>query len=126
MRITFVPAVDERGSAEIRACIDEVLTAQKAIKQAGGTGLMPIPEANAGMAFDSWDAVFKCLIPVSQAVGPILGPTLAAWIGSRSGRKVRMKDGDIEVEAPTIEEARILYESILEKRKRHSELSDEA
>jgi hypothetical protein len=125
VRITFVPGTDERDNAKMRTCIGEVQAAQKAIKQAGGTGLIPVPQANAGMTFDSLDEFFKYLIPISQAVSPVLGAALGAWISGHAGRKVRLKDGDIEVEAPTGEEARIFYELILEKRKRQSEPSDE-
>lgn len=40
-----------------------------------------------------------------QAVTPVLTGTLAAWLQSKAGRKVRLKVGDVEVEARTVEEA---------------------
>jgi hypothetical protein len=40
-----------------------------------------------------------------QAVSPVLTGILGAWVQSKVGRKVRLKVGDIEVEARTVEEA---------------------
>ncbi|WP_186188064.1 hypothetical protein [Burkholderia gladioli] len=60
------------------------------------------------MALDSAEAVggFTGEIAVLiQAVSPLLTGILGAWLQSRAGRKVRLKVGDIEVEARTVEEA---------------------
>ncbi|TGB31561.1 hypothetical protein [Burkholderia thailandensis] len=60
------------------------------------------------MALDSAEAVggFTGEIAVLiQAVSPILTGILGAWLQSKAGRKVRLKIGDIEVEARTVEEA---------------------
>lgn len=60
------------------------------------------------MALDSAEAVggFTGEIAVLvQAVSPILTGILGAWLQSKAGRKVRLKVGDIEVEARTVEEA---------------------
>lgn len=45
------------------------------------------------------------LLKVTQVVAPIFGNVIGAWVGSRSGRNVVVKVGDIEVEAHTAEEA---------------------
>lgn len=41
------------------------------------------------------------LIPLGQIVGPFLGGIIVAWIQGRAGRKLRLKVGDIELEAST-------------------------
>jgi hypothetical protein len=45
-----------------------------------------------------------------QAVSPILTAILGAWLQSKAGRKVRLKVGDVEVEARTVEEAEQLLQ----------------
>jgi hypothetical protein len=42
------------------------------------------------------------------AVVPALCAALGAWLGSRNGRKVRIKIGDIEAEAQTREDVEAL------------------
>ena len=44
------------------------------------------------------------LIPIAQVVVPALGVVLVGWLQGRAGRKVRLKVGDVEVEARTPEE----------------------
>ena len=39
-----------------------------------------------------------------QAIAPIVGTVVGAWLGARSCRRVRLKVGDIEAEAHTAEE----------------------
>lgn len=67
------------------------------------------------MALDSVDALGyplpEFLVTLSQAIGPTLGVILVAWLQGRSGRKVRVKIGDVEAEARTVEEV----ESLLQK-----------
>jgi hypothetical protein len=43
-------------------------------------------------------------IPLAQAIGPTLGVVLVSWLQGRAGRKVRIKIGDIEAEAQTLDE----------------------
>ena len=45
------------------------------------------------------DLVIKC----SAVIGPIVGTAIGAWLQARNGRKVRVKVGDIEVEAQSRE-----------------------
>ena len=57
------------------------------------------------MALDSADAVSgytgELLIPFIQFVGPVVGVVVGAWLQSKAGRKVRIKIGDVEIEATT-------------------------
>jgi hypothetical protein len=68
------------------------------------------------MAFDSVDALGyplpEFLVTLSQAIGPTLGVILVAWLQGRSGRKVRVKIGDVEAEARTVEEVEGLLQKI--------------
>jgi hypothetical protein len=59
------------------------------------------------MALDSADAVSgytgELLISFIQFAGPVVGVIVGAWIQSKAGRKVRIKIGDVEIEASTKE-----------------------
>ncbi|WEY42049.1 hypothetical protein [Paraburkholderia sp. SUR17] len=61
------------------------------------------------MTFDAVDATGYALAEYAiKELGPaaigVIGTAVGAWISGRSGRKVRLKVGDIEVEARTVEE----------------------
>jgi hypothetical protein len=74
------------------------------------------------MTLDSADAVGGYtgeIAVLATAFGPILTGILGAWLQSRTGRKVRLKDGDIEIEAQTVEEIRKLLDMAAEQRARH-------
>ena len=43
-------------------------------------------------------------IKLAVVVGPALGTIIGAWLHARYGRKVRLKIGEIEAEAQTVEE----------------------
>jgi ribosome modulation factor len=45
----------------------------------------------------------ELLIPIAQVAGPIVAASLVAWLQGRAARKVRVRFGDIEIEAPTKE-----------------------
>jgi len=53
-------------------------------------------------------AQIQTVVVFAQVLGPIVGPAIAAavttWLQGRAGRKVRMKVGDIEIEANTQED----------------------
>jgi hypothetical protein len=38
------------------------------------------------------------------SVGPVVGAVVGAWLHARYGRKVRLKIGDVEAEAQTVEQ----------------------
>jgi hypothetical protein len=71
------------------------------------------------MTLDSVDAVGGYtgeIAVLANAFGPLLTGILGAWLQSKAGRKVRLKDGDIEVEARTVEEAGKLLDMATEQR----------
>lgn len=104
-RLTFLPSGDE---APIAGMFD-AQRAARLIRQAGGSNLMPAPQAmvrDAGFG----RILMEYVLPVAQAVGPIIGAGLSAWFQGRAGRKLRLKVGDLEVEARTPEEIEQLLE----------------
>ena len=71
------------------------------------------------MTLDSVDAVGGYtgeIAVLAHAFGPILVGILVAWLNSKTGRKVRLKDGDVEVEAATVEDVGKLLEMAAEQR----------
>lgn len=52
------------------------------------------------------------VIQLVQAVVPAVGTAVAGWFAGRSGRKVRVKVGDIEIEARTCEEVTQLLQQV--------------
>jgi hypothetical protein len=69
----------------------------------------------AGGPFLSGEFVLK----LADKIGPPLIAGIAGWLHGRSGRKVRLKVGDIEVEAPTMKEVENLVALIPEIQQRN-------
>jgi hypothetical protein len=75
-----------------------------------------------GMAFDAAEFLGYPLpeftVSLAQTIGPALlgaiGVALGAWLKGRYGRKARVKIGDVEAEAQTIEEVGALIAKIQE------------
>lgn len=81
------------------------------------------------MTMDSVDAVSGYTGEIAvliQAIGPILTGILGAWLQSKAGRKVRLKIGDIEVEARTVQEVEQLLQRAQALRDRQEDSKDEA
>ncbi|WP_144157638.1 hypothetical protein [Paraburkholderia sp. BCC1885] len=58
----------------------------------------------------------QTVVEFAKVVGPIVGPVVAAavttWLQGRAGRKIRLKVGDVEIEASTPEDfERLLSEA---------------
>ncbi|REG61566.1 hypothetical protein B0G80_4419 [Paraburkholderia sp. BL6669N2] len=75
------------------------------LAQAHGGKVVPEKE---GIDRIEEDAPLDLIVEFAQTLGPIFGSAIAAilsaWLQGRAGRKVRMKAGDIEIEANTQEE----------------------
>jgi hypothetical protein len=50
------------------------------------------------------------MIKFAATAGPALGTLIGAWLHARYGRKVRLKIGDIEAEAQSVEEVEKLLQ----------------
>jgi hypothetical protein len=59
------------------------------------------------------------LLKLTEKIGPPLIAGIAGWLHVRSGRKVPLKVGDIEVEAPTMKEVEKLVALVPEIRQRN-------
>lgn len=55
-------------------------------------------------------------LPLAQVGIPAIGSASGVWIGARGNRRVRVKIGDIEVEARTSEEVKHLLQELLQAR----------
>ena len=80
------------------------------------------------MTLDSADAVGGYTGEIAvlvQAFSPVLTGILGAWLQSKAGRKVRFKDGDIEVEAHTVDEVSKLLGMAAELRAKQERKEDQ-
>lgn len=68
-----------------------------------------------GKAADGYSiALGEFGIKLAATMGPVLGTVLGAWLHARYGRKARVKIGDIEAEAQTVEEVKQLLNRVEE------------
>ncbi len=71
------------------------------------------------MTMDSVDAtggyIGEIVVPLVTAFAPVFTGIMGAWVQSRFGRKFRLKDGDIEVEAPSLEGVKELHAMAVEQ-----------
>jgi len=72
---------------------------------------MDSPAAGAG-----W--VNEFLIPLIQVTAPVVGTLIGSWLQGKANRKVRLKLGDLEVDAQTKEEAEDQLRTLIELRSR--------
>jgi hypothetical protein len=96
--IRVVPAEDEAPvfSREFQAEFREL---RKALRDNGLEAESPF------MTLDSADAVSgfigELVIPFAKIAAPVVGVVVGAWLHSKAGRKVKIKVGDVQVEATT-------------------------
>jgi hypothetical protein len=107
--LELCPSADEPPvhAPEARVELD---TVSRALRSTGATFSQLMVSLHATNAFDYPSASFLITTlakPALEAVGVIV----AAWIHARTGRKVRLQVGDIEIEARTPEEIDQLLKS---------------
>lgn len=116
-------AREERIHIVLLASHEDPVVSDPAYQQELRTFSAPLHEAGVkftqrGIAFDSAQAMGYPLgeyfISLAGIVGPIVGVALGAWINGRAGRKVKLKVGDIEIEANSQEEVEALLNMALE------------
>ncbi|MGF6988758.1 hypothetical protein F0160_36855 [Paraburkholderia sp. JPY303] len=66
------------------------------------------------------------VIPLAQVAGPIVSAAAVAWFQGRAGRKMRLKVGDVEVEARTPEEVEQLLSAVRTLQTDQKKSSDDA
>jgi hypothetical protein len=59
------------------------------------------------------------LVKFAATLGPMLGTAVGAWLHAKYGRKVRLKIGDIEAEAQTMQEVETLLNKAQEIQRRN-------
>jgi len=80
------------------------------------------------MALDSADATGGLtgqIAVIIQALGPVMAGILGAWLQSKVGRKVRLKLGDFEAEASTVQEVEQLIQRAKELQTYQKSAKDE-
>jgi hypothetical protein len=99
VQLAFIQAPDETGQDYLR----DAKLAARDIRSAGGTSIMPA--LTVMNRIDGEVVVIATyVLSVVQTVGPIVGPAFGAWLQGRAGRKLRLKVGEVEVEARTVDE----------------------
>lgn len=106
VRFYLVNAPDEPPTFSVdgQSALREVVSALRDNRIDADTPVMALDSAEAVGGYTGEIAV------LIQAVSPVLTGILGAWVQSKVGRKVRLKVGDIEVEARTVEEAEQLLQ----------------
>lgn len=105
-------------SSEYQADLRNVIAALRANKIQADAAFMTMDSAGNAGGYIGEIAV------LATAFGPVLTGILAAWLQSKVGRKVRLKDGDIEVEARTVQEAGELLDIAAEQRTKRQQKGD--
>ena len=109
LSLTLVPASDESGYDE------EFLELQKISSDyinGRPLSLSQLCANKLGLGL----SLMQMSPPVIAALAGSLGTFLGAWVTSRNGRKIRIKVGDVEVEASSAEEVERLLERAKELR----------
>jgi hypothetical protein len=110
LQVTLLPAADDPYGLT-PAYQQELRGFEQAFR---GEGLpiaaKPALAKMAGGPFLSGEFVLK----LADKIGPPLIAAIAGWLHGRSGRKVRLKIGDVEVEAPTMKEVEKLVALVSE------------
>jgi len=65
--------------------------------------------------------VGEFVLPFAQIAGAAIGVAVAAWFQGRAGRKLRLKVGNIEIEAATMQELEKLLDQASARRDQQSE-----
>jgi hypothetical protein len=111
--LSRAPSDPERNDPEFR---EQVRAFSKVLHDNG------VRFSERGMAFDSvsgsggFFSLGEYTIPLVTGVLTIVGTACGAWLQGRYGRKVRIKVGDVEAEARTLEEIDALLKRVGELR----------
>jgi hypothetical protein len=83
-----------------------------------GTWPLPIYTGTVGQAPMALDTLHEVVVILVPTAGPVLGTILGAWLQGRYGRKVRVKSGDVEVEAQTPQQVEALLSRLSQLQER--------
>jgi hypothetical protein len=91
-------------------------------QQLCGVGVIAHPVAlTMDCAGASGRLVGEFVLPFAQVADPAIGVAVAAWFQGRSGRKLRLKVGNIKIEAETMQELEQLLDQASAWRDQQSE-----
>jgi hypothetical protein len=117
LKITMIPALEDPDN-ESPAYQGDLAEFAKSLKKAGVEY-----EAKPGklLLTDTSPFIYAGTFVIGMITGlsPILVNFVAAWLHGRSGRKVRLKVGEIEAEAQTVEEVEKLLKQAEEIQQRN-------
>lgn len=105
--ISFVPASDDQaiGSDDYQRELGELLAVLRAEKILVTTRMQFRDSAGAGTV-----SLGQFAIETIKVLGPVVTAAIGAWLQKRYGRKVRIKIGEIEAEAQSVEEVEQLLQ----------------
>lgn len=98
--VTFLPSPEDIGQPSLSEDYMRALREIHAFSKAQG-GLIPLQGASSNAAVGIVVEFAKVVVPL---LGPALGAAVTGWFQGRAGRKLRLKVGEVEVEAHTSEE----------------------
>lgn len=110
IKIILLRARDEPKDPRDRKFQDELSKFSASLSSAGAK------LSQRGMAFDSTEfsgyPLPEFTVSLANSILPVLGVALGAWLKGRYGRKARVKIGDVEAEAQTVQEIDALLQKI--------------
>jgi hypothetical protein len=90
-------------------------------QQLRDTGVIAHPVAfTMDCAGASGGLVGEFVLPFAQIAGPAIGVAVAAWLQGRAGRKLRLRVGNVEIEAATMHELGQLLDRAIARREHQS------
>jgi hypothetical protein len=96
-------------------------TVRAFFQQLRDTGVIAHPVAfTMDCAGASGCLVGEFVLPFAQIAGPAIGEAVAAWFQGKVGRKLRLKVGNIEVEAATMQELEQVLDQAIARRDHQS------
>ena len=112
---TLVMAPDEKPMDELRQLQAQGRILQKAVKEAerqqSENGAINLRAAG---DHEFLSHIGALLSVAAQKAAPPLAAALATWIGTRAGRKVKIKVGEVEIEAGSAKEVKDLLDQAQE------------
>jgi hypothetical protein len=102
LEVTLIPLSDEAYSWEMQTAFEEFAAEAQSNDVLIFSKPVVVPPGYVGAPADLLSGEF--LLKLIPMIGPIVGTATGAWLHARYGRKVRLKAGELEAEAQTVEE----------------------
>ncbi|MBY2914154.1 hypothetical protein [Rhizobium leguminosarum] len=120
--INLIPSESERSLSPLWFKVPtmqvDLSAAHETLRDVLGSGVQPRlyvqKSADTGGTWQVGEFILQAL-PVAGTVAPVISSAFCAWIAAKSGRKVKIKKGDTEIEAGSVEEVKQLIELLRKK-----------